>query len=471
MPGKLAARAHRSGGLRYALPVLRRSAPWLAPVLVVLLGGAGPFEGCDQGSSDAPRPLPHDPGAACFFDEDCVPTGCEALRCIAGTCVEVAPIRDGDGDGHAPPPCGMDCDDESATIAPGATELCDLVDQDCDGRIDEDALPRAIRYELTTSDRTMSAASWDDRVVVSDATFFASGGVRARRLALDGTLGTVEPLLAAPRVARAVDAAATEEGAWFAIALEPSEAEPELTLALVDATRGASGEVQVAGEPTTRAVPSLGGLAIVTGGGVPLGAWDGEDATRWAWSPEWPEPVQVGEAPASALVPLDLATDGAHVVVPSGPRTLAFLAIADGALAASVEADGDLANGSPLGSDDGFVWALVRDAFDHSVQRVLATGAAPLHTLPTGESLRLGVDRTRDGLVITRAGATSARAWVLDGDAPGTIHRTFGPDEISGVGVEIVGMDVASTTRGTAIVTNFGAGGSSLAVLACGAEE
>lgn len=451
--------------------MLRRLAPWLAPVVVVLIGGAGPFEGCDQSSDDTALPLPRDPGGACFFDEDCVPTGCEALRCIAGACVEVAPFRDADGDGHAPAPCGMDCNDRSPAIAPGATELCDLVDQDCDDRIDEDAIPRAIRYDLTTNDPTMAVASWGDRVVVSDATFFTSGGVRARRLTVDGALGTVEPLLDVERFARAVDAAATDDGAWFAIALEPSEAEPELTLALVEVTRDASGAVQPSGEPTTRSIASLVALAIVTIGGEPVVAWDGDDATRWAWSPAWPAPVRVGEGLVTGLGPLDLATDGTHVVVPSGPRTLAFLTPESGEVAASVEAAGALAAGKPLGSDDGFVWALVRDAFDHSVQRIVSSGAAPLQTLPTGDSLQLGIERTNDGLVITRAGSNGARAWVLDAASPSTIRRTFGPEEISGFGLVIVGMDVVPTAEGTAIVTNFGAGGSSLAVLACGGEE
>ena len=33
-----------------------------------------------------------------------------------------------------------DCNDTRADIYPGATEICDLVDNDCDGPIDEDGL-------------------------------------------------------------------------------------------------------------------------------------------------------------------------------------------------------------------------------------------------------------------------------------------------------------------------------------------
>ncbi len=50
---------------------------------------------------------------------------------------------DGDGDGYIDGVCAndtvkYDCNDSDASIHPGATETCDMVDQDCDGKIDED---------------------------------------------------------------------------------------------------------------------------------------------------------------------------------------------------------------------------------------------------------------------------------------------------------------------------------------------
>ncbi|MCB9797128.1 MAG: putative metal-binding motif-containing protein, partial [Alphaproteobacteria bacterium] len=41
---------------------------------------------------------------------------------------------DADGDGV---PAGEDCDDDDAGVYPGATELCDDVDNNCDGAVDE----------------------------------------------------------------------------------------------------------------------------------------------------------------------------------------------------------------------------------------------------------------------------------------------------------------------------------------------
>ncbi len=69
-----------------------------------------------------------------------------------GEAASYYPDADGDGYGDAsanplvtcgaPPPSyvpdGTDCDDAALSIHPGATEVCDGVDQDCDGTVDED---------------------------------------------------------------------------------------------------------------------------------------------------------------------------------------------------------------------------------------------------------------------------------------------------------------------------------------------
>ena len=45
--------------------------------------------------------------------------------------------RDGFADAHCADPSSMDCDDRDPTSGPGSMELCDGRDNDCDGRIDE----------------------------------------------------------------------------------------------------------------------------------------------------------------------------------------------------------------------------------------------------------------------------------------------------------------------------------------------
>jgi len=51
------------------------------------------------------------------------------------------PCEDSDGDGYDSAICGgNDCDDTNASINPGATEVCDEVDNDCDAEIDEEVM-------------------------------------------------------------------------------------------------------------------------------------------------------------------------------------------------------------------------------------------------------------------------------------------------------------------------------------------
>ena len=50
---------------------------------------------------------------------------------------------DADGDGFA---ASEDCDDENAAISPEADEICDGIDNDCDGSIDPDSSIDAIDW-------------------------------------------------------------------------------------------------------------------------------------------------------------------------------------------------------------------------------------------------------------------------------------------------------------------------------------
>jgi hypothetical protein len=68
----------------------------------------------------------------------------DLLACTVDSCDEALDqcahvATDLDGDAHFSPSCGGDdCDDGEATVYPGAPELCDHLDNDCDGDIAED---------------------------------------------------------------------------------------------------------------------------------------------------------------------------------------------------------------------------------------------------------------------------------------------------------------------------------------------
>ncbi len=105
-------------------------------------------------------------GLRCETDAECSTDLCQPARCLEGQCVAQPTIEchsddpclaarcvpetggceydsvsvDLDGDGfYAPLPdgtCGNDCDDTSPRAYPGATEVCDRVDNDCDNVVD-----------------------------------------------------------------------------------------------------------------------------------------------------------------------------------------------------------------------------------------------------------------------------------------------------------------------------------------------
>ena len=96
-------------------------------------GGCSPEpEICDGLDNDCDGMVDEGCGGSggCAADDECGP----GEACIAGVCVGDG-LPDADGDGF---PAGEDCDDMDPTVNPAARDVCDGIDNDCDGWVDED---------------------------------------------------------------------------------------------------------------------------------------------------------------------------------------------------------------------------------------------------------------------------------------------------------------------------------------------
>jgi hypothetical protein len=144
----------------------------------------------DTGTPDTPAET------ECTVDLDCD----DDDLCTTDTCDEYGDCQydpfDGDEDGFISVECGgMDCDDDDATIYPGAAGVCDDgVDNDCDGSSDELA---AIRWTEVPSSEGMGIGA--HALVWTGSEFGVAWGneneVRMIRLASDGApIGSIVTL-------------------------------------------------------------------------------------------------------------------------------------------------------------------------------------------------------------------------------------------------------------------------------------
>jgi hypothetical protein len=210
----------------------------------------------------------------------------------------------------------------------------------------------------------------------------------------------------------------------------------------------------------------------------PVGAsflilWDDLMGTRLATMPEWPAPIVINAA-LDGSEPFDVASDGVTIAIPSDATTISFFGVADGAAMGTQSFPTGLATDPVTAGVADYIVAF-RDSFDHELAHVTPAIVGAMRAAPSqGSGLPLRIDETPLGPLVTRFDATGLRrmgAGVFALVLPETLDAVrvdFPPTTVSaGATGQPISFDVITSAAGTAVITNFGANGAVLAVLAC----
>ncbi|MCA9606003.1 MAG: putative metal-binding motif-containing protein [Myxococcales bacterium] len=125
----------------------------------------------------------------CDDGDACTADACDPL----GGCVNA--LMDEDRDGYAPdtiPGCGTDCDDGDPSSNPGAAELCDAVDHDCDGNPDPPTIPRWFPDCDGDGYARLDAASMAMQTCAEPAPLAGCAGGWTSRAPVAGMPGTID---------------------------------------------------------------------------------------------------------------------------------------------------------------------------------------------------------------------------------------------------------------------------------------